>query len=132
VERYLLAGVLIGVSAQRLTPKLCERCAAPHAPSPREVEVFEAQGFHRSTLRLRSAPGCAACGGTGRAGRLPLGEIFTLDEAMERLISAGAPTADLKAHLAATASFHPLSHDALRRAAAGEVSAEDAFRTVGL
>jgi len=132
VERYLLAGVLIGVSAQRLAPKLCERCAAPHAPSPSEIEVFEAHGFARSLLRLRSAPGCAACGGAGRAGRLPLGEIFTIDETMERLISAGAPTADLKAHLAATEGFRSLTHDALRRAAAGEIGPEEAFRTVGL
>ncbi|HZZ88274.1 MAG TPA: GspE/PulE family protein [Caulobacteraceae bacterium] len=132
VERYLLAGVLIGVSAQRLVPKLCERCAVPHAASSREVEIFEAHGFSRSGLRLRTAPGCPACGGAGRAGRLPLGEIFTIDETMERLISAGAPTADLKARLAASDSFHSLTQDALRRAAAGEVSPEDAFRTVGL
>jgi general secretion pathway protein E len=132
VERYLLAGVLIGVSAQRLTPKLCERCAAPRLPLPQEVAVFEAHGFPRQALRLRQALGCPACGGTGRAGRLPIGEVFTVDETLERLISAGAPTADLRQHLVASDAFRPLAHDALRRAAIGEVAVEDAFRTVGL
>ncbi len=131
VERYLLAGVLIGVSAQRLAPKLCERCAAPHAPSPDEAAVFEAHGFAAAALALRAARGCPACGGTGRKGRLPLGEIFTIDETLERLISAGAPTADIRARLAET-GFRPLAHDVLRRAAAGEVAVEDAFRAVGL
>jgi type II secretory ATPase GspE/PulE/Tfp pilus assembly ATPase PilB-like protein len=132
VERYLLAGVLIGVSAQRLTPRLCDRCARPREATPREVAAFEAHSFAGGTLRLRGADGCPACNATGRAGRLPLGEIFTVDEGLERLISAGAPTADLKSYLATTGNFRPLEHDALRRAAAGEVAAEDAFRTVGL
>jgi type II secretory ATPase GspE/PulE/Tfp pilus assembly ATPase PilB-like protein len=124
--------VLIGVSAQRLTPKLCERCATPRLPTPQETSVFEAHGFARNRLRLREAAGCAACGGTGRTGRLPLGEIFTVDEALERLISAGAPTADLRSHLVSAGAFRPLAQDALRRAAAGEAAVEDAFRTVGL
>src|SRR6185437_9535594 len=132
VERYLLAGVLIGVLAQRLAPKLCERCAAPSQASPREIEVFVQHGFAAEALALRAAPGCPACNGAGRHGRLPLGEVFTVDETLERLISAGAPTADLRAHLGAVPAFQPLAHDALRRAAAGEVAAEDAFRTVGL
>jgi general secretion pathway protein E len=132
VERYLLAGVLIGICAQRLAPKLCERCAAPRAPTAREAELFAAHGFAADALSLRDAPGCPACNGAGRHGRLPLGEIFTVDETLERLISAGAPTADLRAHLTAVPGFRPLAHDALRRAAAGEVSAEDAFRTIGL
>jgi general secretion pathway protein E len=132
VERYLLAGMLIGISAQRLAPKLCERCAEPHLASPREAAIFEARGFPAETLRLREATGCPACGGVGRRGRLPLGEIFTLDEDLERLISAGAPTADIRAHLAGDAFFRPLAHDALRRAAAGEIGVEDAFRAVGL
>jgi general secretion pathway protein E len=132
VERYLLAGVLIGVLAQRLAPKLCERCAAPSQASPRELEVFVQHGFAAEALALRAAPGCPACNGAGRHGRLPLGEVFTVDETLERLISAGAPTADLRAHLTAAPAFQPLAHDALRRAAAGEMAAEDAFRTVGL
>ena len=132
VERYLLAGVLIGVLAQRLAPKLCERCAAPAAPGPREVEVFAQYGFAAEALALRAAPGCPACNGAGRHGRLPLGEVFTVDETLERLISAGAPTADLRAHLSAVQAFQPLARDVLRRAAAGEVSVEDAFRAVGL
>ena len=94
--------------------------------------MFEAHGLPRGVLTLRSAGGCAACGGTGRSGRLPLGEIFTVDEALERLISAGAATADIRAHLMSVGVFRPLAQDALRRAANGEIAAEDAFRTVGL
>jgi general secretion pathway protein E len=132
VERYLLAGVLIGVSAQRLAPRLCPSCAEPRAPDPQEAELFEAHGFSRTALGLREAGGCPACGGTGRQGRLPLGEIFSIDEAVERLISTGAPTADIRAHLTAIPTFRPLAADALSRAARGEVAVTDVFRAVGL
>jgi general secretion pathway protein E len=132
VERYLLAGVLIGVSAQRLAPRLCSSCAAARAPDVQEAELFEAHGFSRTALHLRDGGGCSACAGTGRQGRLPLGEIFSVDETVERLISTGAPTADIRAHLATIPTFRPLAGDALSRAARGEVAVADVFRVVGL
>jgi general secretion pathway protein E len=132
VERYLLASVLIGASAQRLAPKLCEACKTPRAATADEAALFEAHGLGRGGVHLHEAAGCRACGGTGRSGRLPLGEIFTVDEQVERMISTGAPTADIRHVLAGRADFHPLAQDALRRAAAGEIALDDVFRAVGL
>jgi type II secretory ATPase GspE/PulE/Tfp pilus assembly ATPase PilB-like protein len=65
-------------------------------------------------------------------GRVPLGEIFTVDEGVERMISTGAPTADIRRQLNAQPGFRPLAHDALLQAARGEVALEDVFRAVGL
>ncbi|MDQ0465745.1 general secretion pathway protein E [Caulobacter ginsengisoli] len=132
VERYLLAGVLIGASAQRLAPKLCEACKTPRTMTAEEGALFSAHGVDPAGARLHEAAGCRACAGTGRAGRLPLGEIFTVDETVERMISTGAPTADIRHALAAQPAFRPLAQDALSRAAAGEVSLDDVFRAVGL
>ncbi len=132
VERYLLAGVLIGASAQRLTPRLCEACKAPRAMTAEEQGIFRAHGLDHAGARLHEASGCRTCAGTGRVGRLPLGEIFTVDETVERMISTGAPTADIRQALAAQPAFRPLARDALARAAAGEVSLDDVFRAVGL
>ncbi|WP_271065853.1 GspE/PulE family protein [Caulobacter sp. NIBR1757] len=132
VERYLLAGVLIGASAQRLTPRLCEACKAPRAATADEAAVFEAHGIAAGEVRLHEAAGCRACNGAGRVGRVPLGEIFTVDEAIERMISTGAPTADIRRQLSGRADFATLAHDALRHAARGEVSLEDVYRATSL
>jgi general secretion pathway protein E len=132
VERYLLAGVLIGASAQRLTPRLCESCKTPRAATAEEVALFQAHGIAAGDLRLHEAAGCKACNGAGRVGRVPLGEIFTVDEAIERMISTGAPTADIRRQLSGRADFATLAHDALRHAARGEVSLEDVYRATSL
>ena len=63
---------------------------------------------------------------------MPLGEIFTVDEAIERMISTGAPTADIRRQLSGRADFATLAHDALRHAARGEVSLEDVYRATSL
>ncbi len=132
VERYLLAGVLIGCSAQRLTPRLCEACKAPRAATEDEVALFQAHGIEAGDLQLHEAAGCKACNGAGRVGRAPLGEIFTVDEAIERMISTGAPTADIRRQLASRPGFATLAHDALRHAARGEVALEDVYRATSL
>jgi len=132
VERYLLAGVLIGASAQRLTPRLCEACKTPRAATTDEAVLFQAHGIASGDLNLHEAAGCKACNGAGRVGRAPLGEIFTVDEAIERMISTGAPTADIRRQLSGRADFATLAHDALRHAARGEVSLEDVYRATSL
>ncbi len=132
VERYLLAGVLIGASAQRLTPRLCEACKAPRPATEDEATLFHAYGIAAGDLALHEAAGCRACNGAGRVGRAPLGEIFTVDEAIERMISTGAPTADIRRQLASRPGFTTLAHDALRHAARGEVSLEDVYRATSL
>ncbi len=132
VERYLLAGVLIGASAQRLTPRLCEGCKTPRAATADEAALFQAHGIAAGELRLHEAAGCKACNGAGRVGRVPLGEIFTVDEAIERMISTGAPTADIRRQLSGRADFATLAHDALHHAARGEVSLEDVYRATSL
>lgn len=131
VERFLLGGVLIGASAQRLVPRLCEACKTPRATGPEDLAVFEAHGLDARSVRLHEAAGCKACGGAGRVGRAPVGEIFSIDDEIERLISTGAPTTDIRQALAA-AGFAPLARDALRLAAEGQVALEDVYRTVGL
>ena len=132
VERYLLAGVLIGASAQRLAPRLCSACRKPRQLTAEEAALFEAHGFSPRQVNLCEAEGCKACGGTGRVGRLPLGEIFTVDEAVERMISTGAPTADIRQYLNRETGFQTLAHSALAHAARGDVALDDVFRAVGL
>ena len=132
VERYLLAGVLIGCSAQRLTPRLCQACKTPRAANEEELAVFRAHGVEPGEVKLHEAAGCKACNGAGRVGRAPVGEIFSVDEAIERLISTGAPTADIRRQLAGRPDFATLAHDALRHAARGEVALEDVYRATSL
>jgi general secretion pathway protein E len=106
VERYLLAGVLVGVMAQRLSPALCRRC------------------HDASSARA----GCPACGGAGRVGRAPIGEAFRSDGELEQLVVEGASTGRLHQFLAEQRGFRTMREDGLQKAATGEIAREDALR----
>ncbi len=130
VERYLLASVLIGISAQRLAPRVCPHCAQPHPVTRAQADLFQTHGLAPPRV-LREGRGCPACDGAGHAGRLPVGEIITVDEEIERMVAVGAPTADIRRRLGET-GFQPIARDALSRAAQGAVSLDGASRTVRL
>jgi general secretion pathway protein E len=79
IEPFLTASTIISTVAQRLVRKLCERCKAPRAPTESECYQFEQVGLDVPDS-VMTAIGCPACGGTGYHGRLPIMEIFEVDE----------------------------------------------------
>ncbi len=84
IEPYLLAGVLRGVSAQRLVRRVCPHCCREVAPTPSESAFFLKYGAVPKTVLQGS--GCKECHQTGYLGRLVLGEIFEINEPVEELI----------------------------------------------
>jgi len=89
VDSFKVASVLRGVLAQRLVRRVCVHCASP-------MQIEELPPGARPTPDwpgtpvLRKANGCKKCGGTGYRGRLGVVEIMPVDEAVSRLIDAGA------------------------------------------
>lgn len=85
IEPFLTASTLVATVAQRLVRQLCGRCKAP-----REVNEMEAQQFEHAGLAappsIMMAIGCPACGGLGYHGRLPIMEIFEVDETAREAI----------------------------------------------
>jgi type IV pilus assembly protein PilB len=85
---YLVAGGLIGVLAQRLARRLCERCRRPAAVEP---ERLVALGLPAVSLTAAEAVGCAACDGTGYRGRVGIFELLVVDARIRALILRRAP-----------------------------------------
>jgi len=132
VEGYLLSSVLVGVSAQRLIPRLCPACSTVRPATEEERALFSRHGAAAPEAGLREPRGCRECDETGRIGRAPIGETFDNDTTIERLIATGAPTADIRAHLAASPGFAAMARRVLDRVGRGELCLDDAYRTVGL
>jgi len=112
VEPFLLASSLIGVAAQRLVRRLCLECRKP--------VVHENKTYH-------SAVGCAACNRSGYRGRTGIYELLTVDDDLRRLIHDRASEQALRAHAVAR-GMRSLRDDAMRWAAAGVISLEEAVR----
>jgi len=112
VEPFLLASSLIGVGAQRLVRRLCLECR---------------KSFTQENKRYYAAAGCPACNRSGYRGRTGIYELLTLDDDLRRLIHDRASEQALRAH-AVERGMKSLRDDAMRWAAAGVISLEEAVR----
>jgi general secretion pathway protein E len=70
---------------------------------------------------------CAACHGTGYAGRTGIYELFGIDEEAKRLIHAAGAEQQLRAH-AVDSGMRTLREDGLRWVLAGVTSLEEVVR----
>lgn len=106
VPRFLVAGGLAGVVAQRLVRKLCSRCWG------------------------RDAATCRACN-DGYRGRSGVFEVLVVDDEIRTAISAGASTTELRT-LARRAGMESMARDALRQVAQGVTTPHEAGQIIAL
>lgn len=128
IEPYLIAATLRGVVAQRLVRRVCTACARHTPPSAPEAARFTAAGLPVPATVPR-ATGCAACDGTGYAGRVGVFDILEIDDAIRAAVEQGAGETTLRA--AAGVRANGLLVEGLRRAAAGETTLEELTRVLG-
>ena len=96
IERYLLASSLNLIIAQRLVRKICEHCKEPITLSE---EVLKRLGIDPKQTKdsvFYRGKGCAACGGTGCLGRLPIFEFLVVDDDISEMIIAGNSEAQIR------------------------------------
>jgi type II secretory ATPase GspE/PulE/Tfp pilus assembly ATPase PilB-like protein len=136
IERFMrlgvtprgVASVLVGVVAQRLVRRLCERCRRLDEP---HEEVFDRLRVSKGDLQtgVYRPGGCDACDYSGFRGRVGLFEVVEVDADVRRLISAEASEDDIRtaARLAGTAS---LADEGLTAVIAGITTAEEVVRNV--
>ncbi|MCD8342825.1 MAG: GspE/PulE family protein [Oscillospiraceae bacterium] len=123
VEPYIIASALRGVISQRLVRRICPACREMRPTSSEELAALR---LPPETKRWRGR-GFPRGGGTGYAGRIGCFEILTLTDETRRLIARAAPRAELLAAVRA-AGFTPMRESALRLAASGVTTIEEAMR----
>lgn len=82
IDPFLVSSSTIGVIAQRLARRLCQRCREPYpadATIARFFDVAEGATIYR-------ARGCAACGNRGLKGRIGIYEVMKLTPALRAMV----------------------------------------------
>jgi len=132
VKAEILAGNLIGVIAQRLARKLCEKC--------RESYSIPIGGVERTLLGLKAmdrrqtiyrAKRCKACDGAGYKGRMALVEILTFDSDMDEVLARKGSQSELL-RIALSKGFKTLMEVGTERVLDGSSSLEEITRIVDL
>lgn len=90
MEPYMIASSLVGVVAQRLMRKVCDRCGETREATEEEKAILPSGITH-----VREARGCNHCNNTGYKGRIAIHEILMIDSEVKKMIVAGNSVEDI-------------------------------------
>src|SRR5437867_6066897 len=124
IEPFLLSSAMLGVVAQRLVRRVCEKCRRRSAPP---AEALEELGAGAIKGEFVVGAGCMACGQTGYRGRLGIFEVLVVTDEIRDLIVSRASTEEL-ARAARRGGMQSLRDDALRKAARGVTTLQEVTR----
>ncbi len=130
IEPFLIATASVGVIAQRLVRKICDRCKEEYRPSD---NLLRRLGLNpeKGDWRFYRGRGCNACKGTGYRGRTGIYEILKVDDKIKEMIIANA-TAERLRVVARQNGMRPLKYDGILKALKGITTIEEVMRVTNI
>ena len=128
ISNQIVAGNIIGISAQRLVRRLCLQCREAYTPGELEKRLL---GITDSEQLLYHAKGCSACQGQGYQGRFSVTEVLRFDDDIDELILQNAPITTIRS-VAREKGFRSLADDGTDRILAGQTSIDEITRVIDL
>jgi type IV pilus assembly protein PilB len=123
VEAYMVAPAVIGVLAQRLAARICEKCKEAYYPSHETLlRYFQPEGLVE--VPFYRGRGCSHCRGTGYRGRVAFHELIVITEEIRQLISERKSAQEIT-RAAAKIGFTSLRYDGLRKVLLGLTTIEE-------
>ncbi|SMF02662.1 type IV pilus assembly protein PilB [Alteromonadaceae bacterium Bs31] len=129
VPTFNVATTVSLIIAQRLARRLCSACKKPADDIPDEIlteEGFDDIDMPRAEITLFHPVGCEKCN-QGYKGRVGVYEVVRINDEISRIIMEGGNSIQI-ADAARRAGFNDLRKSALRKAAIGVTSLEEANR----
>jgi len=129
VQPFVISSAVIGVLAQRLARRLCDRCKRAYEP---EVEYLakmglELEGGERPTFYR--AVGCKHCANTGFSGRIGIFELMIVSESVARLCVSNGSTEAIR-EVALAEGLRLMRDDGFFKAKRGITTLEEVLRVV--
>lgn len=126
VEPFIVGPSIIGVIAQRLVRKICEKCKEPYKPS-REIldRIFEWEGNENVTFY--HGKGCDVCKGIGYKGRIAVHEMVMVNEKLRDMILRKSTNFELK-KAALENNFQSMWYDGIKKVFRGLTTLEEVER----
>ena len=107
IDPFNFADAFLGVLAQRLGRRICDKCRTSYHPERQEydrlVEIYGETLFvkdintpYSPSFTLMRGVGCEACNGTGYKGRIAIHELLISSEGLKKLIRSKAGVDEMK------------------------------------
>jgi type IV pilus assembly protein PilB len=131
VEPYMVAPAVLGVLAQRLAAKICEKCREPYFPSKAVLERYFSDIPSDIEIPFYQGKGCEFCRNSGYRGRVAFHELLLVSDKVRSLITQNAGLNELT-HAAAELGYRPLRYDGLKKVLLGLTTPEEIDSHCGL
>lgn len=128
-EPYLIAGVTVGILAQRLVRLNCPKCRESYTPTSDEIQLLRLTQDDLSKGKFAKGKGCSDCRGTGYKSRIGVFEMILGTPEMRSALAAGA---DYQAMAAAAKhqGYRPMLDDGKEKAMNGWTTPDEVIRAV--
>ncbi|MCX5783715.1 MAG: hypothetical protein NTW04_04690 [Elusimicrobia bacterium] len=123
---------LKAVLAQRLSRRLCEKCKAPYAPLPEEIEIFKNHGVEiPPKAKFYKPVGCPECKDLGFKGRLGIHELLIMSESVKKVALKEVSAAPLF-EAAKKEGMRTMAQDGLYKVIAGHTTVKEVMKKESL
>jgi type IV pilus assembly protein PilB len=90
VPSFLIAATVEGILAQRLVRKICSECRTPFTPSQEVLMELNLTREKVANKQFFQGRGCDRCNNVGTRGRCGIFELFSFNDEIRELVTAGA------------------------------------------
>jgi len=94
IEPFLVANSTIGILAQRLARRVCQKCRVQTQVDETTLSYF---GYTKDNAPpFYKGEGCDVCNDTGKKGRVGIYELLTMNDDLKRAVTNGAKTDEIR------------------------------------
>jgi len=130
-EGFVIGSSLLGILAQRLVRRICDRCTEEFPPDDRQRSWLEATvGDAAKPYTFKRGKGCPRCHNTGYYGRIGVFELLRIDAALADALRQN-DSANFVRIAQNQSGFKPLAMAAFEYACQGVTSIEEVMRLSG-
>ncbi len=129
VQPFVISSAVIGVLAQRLARRLCERCRQAYEP---DVEYLAKMGLELEPgehTTFFKAMGCKHCANTGFSGRIGIFELMIVSESVATLCVSNGSTEAIR-EVAVAEGLRLMRDDGFMKVKKGITTLEEVLRVV--
>lgn len=125
IEPYLIADSVVGIIAQRLVRRLCQKCKRKRLATEDELELLNLPAD--SEVEICEPVGCSNCDNSGYRGRIGVYEIMEVSNEVKRVIAKGGDADEIK-DVALTQGMNTLRMSATKYVLSGITSVSEMIK----
>jgi len=127
IEPFLVSSSVLGILAQRLVRRVCEKCKEFYVPEPEIVRDLGVTDRVTKDTKFARGKGCGLCGQSGYKGRIGIYELLKISPEVQGMVLKRA-SADSIREVAIKQGLTTLRLAALDKLFQGMTSVEEVFR----